>query len=157
MKTYEGKDIREVWDWRLSRGNPVLYNDGDTWVIRVYANSAPDGERVMLKEIVTEMPTVVNGVRDVNDHAAIAKCYELLRAVRDEFSRDHIEDRKPVVKLINESNKEATRINDLAVQAELNGDTDECDRLRGKLSRHLDAANAEIKKSAAAMQKRIAA
>lgn len=98
---FAGVDIKEVWDWRLSTGNPILYCDGDTWVIRIWANKSPDGESTLLQEIETEIPSTGG----LHDHAAIGKCYETLYVIRDNFSRENIDILKPLVAKINSVNK----------------------------------------------------
>ena len=99
-KKYKGYDIREVWDWRLSKGNPILFCDGPTWVIRIFAN---DGGGLMT-EHVTDYPTK-GTIEDYTDYETIAKCYEWLRTVRDDHSRRNLEELKPKVARINEINK----------------------------------------------------
>lgn len=97
-KKYAGLDIREVWDWRLSTAQPILFNDKETWVIRIYANQAPDGESALLEEVVTDIPTdggIVEGQ---------AACYPIIRDLRDKYSRPDIEELKPRVAEINAAN-----------------------------------------------------
>ena len=111
MKTFAGKDIREVWDWRLSNANPILYNNEDLWIVRIFDNAAPAGERVLLAEHITDMETVgENGERNVHDYAAIAECYEWLYGVRDQYSKENIEELKPEVAAINAKNLELSEM-----------------------------------------------
>lgn len=106
-KKHSGKDIREVWDWRLSSGSPILFNSGDTWIVKIFAN---DGSG-LLKEHDTGIPTTdEDGRRNNHDQKAIAACYDWLRSVRDEYSRDNIDLRKPVVALINHANDEINKL-----------------------------------------------
>lgn len=97
---YLGVDIREVWDWRLSIAQPILFNDGETWVIRIYANVAKDGESALLEEIETDIPTAGTDIVEGQ-----ARCYPLLRAIRDKYSRDDIDERRQMVAEINARNK----------------------------------------------------
>lgn len=106
MSRHQGKDIREVWDWRLSKGNPILYNSGDTWVVKIHAN---DGSGV-LEEFISDIPTVKNGESSPYDYEAIAQCYDWLRTVRDKYSRPDIERLKPEVAAINARNKELSEM-----------------------------------------------
>ena len=101
---FEGKDINEVWDWRLSVGNPILYKDDDTgtWIIRIWANR-PDKGRKLLKEIDTKIST---SGRDIT---AIKKCYQILYDIRDDYALPDIEEKKEVVKFINYKNKQISR------------------------------------------------
>lgn len=100
-KIFTGQFIREVWDWRLSIGNPILYADGDTWVVRIWANQPANGERELLEEYVTDIPT--DG--GIHDHAAIAECYKWLYSMRDKYARDNIEDLKPLAAQVNKANE----------------------------------------------------
>jgi len=122
------KHILEVWDFRLSKGSPILYDTGEYWRVVINAN---DGSGV-LAEHVTDVKTTGN----VHDPVGIAACYDWLRSVRDKYSRDHIELRKPVAAMINMAN---------AVAAQLTAEGK-----KGELADHLEMANAEIKKATAA-------
>lgn len=174
-KTFEGKKIREVWDFRLSYASPVLYNSGAFWVIHIYANNPhhdawkdhPGREetngnvRVLLEEIVTDIPTLPNG--DPKERmtpeaikAGQQACYPILYKVREKYTRDNFELRKPVVKLINESNAECGRLNSEAIEAEQSGDTELAMQKRGEMQGFLQAANANIKQAVTSMKQQIA-
>lgn len=99
FKSYEGKDIREVWDWRLSQGNPILYCDGPTWIIKIWSNSG----KGLLQKLDTNVPTK-GGLANYTDYEAVAKCYKKLYAVRDRWSRKNVDKLKPVVAEINRKN-----------------------------------------------------
>ena len=147
-----GKDIREVWDWRLSVGSPILYNNGPTWVVRIFAN---DGSGI-LEEHDTGIPAVnEDGKRDPHDTAAVAECFKWLKSVRDNYSREHIDLRKPVVAMINAANRRAAEINQQRLIAISKGDADESLRLHGELQGHLDEANALIKRATAQLNSKI--
>lgn len=107
-KKPSGVDVKEVWDWRLSKAQPINYNSGDTWIVKIVAN---DGSGV-LEEHDTGIPTKdKDGYRNTHDLKAVAACHEWARSVRDKYSRDNLELRKPVVALINAANRS---INELA-------------------------------------------
>lgn len=137
MKEINGIDIREVWDFRLSIASPILYVDGDTWVVKIYAN---DGGGLL-----EEHDTGVESTGDVHDTNGTKACFEWLYSVRDKYSRDHIELRKPVVKMINEANTKAASINLHAQQAKQAGDVPRFNEKMGELSAHLSFSNAAIK------------
>ena len=137
---FKGVDIREVFDFRLSRGAAFLFNSGEHWAVKIISNTSPDGEAETLAEHVTGIRTNVQP-----DSLGIKKCYAWLHSVRDDFSRDNIELRKPVVALINASNAEASKINTAATMAQADGDIDLFMKLRGQLDTHLVSANGEIK------------
>ena len=141
MSKYEGKNILEVWDFRLSNGSPVLYADGDTWIVKVHAINPGNKRCVVLEEHDTKIPTTGN----IHDEAAIAACYEWLRSVRDKHSRDHIEERKPIAKAINDANAKANAINAEALAAKAAGDGRLRNEKMGELQAHLAGANAVIK------------
>lgn len=101
-KKYQGVDIREVWDWRLSIAQPILFNNGEIWIIRIYANEAADGESALLEEIETDIPTA--GVSIIEGQQ---RCYPMLREIRDKYSRDNIDELKPKVAAINAANRAA--------------------------------------------------
>ena len=134
MTQHAGVEIREVWDFRLSVGSPILFNKGDTWVVQVFAN---DGGGV-LAEHDTGIKTTGNNF----DTDAIAACYDWLRTVRDKFSREHLELRKPLVALINATNTEAVKLT--------------ADGKYAEVQMHLVKANAKIKKATEAFHAEVA-
>ena len=125
MTQHAGVEIREVWDFRLSIGSPILFNKGKTWLVKIFAN---DGSGVL-----DEYDTGVKTTGDNFDCAAIAACYDWLRTVRDKFSREHLELRKPLVALINATNTEAVKLT--------------ADGKYAEVQMHLVKANAKIKKA----------
>ncbi len=152
MAKHAGEEIREVWDFRLSRACPMLYNSGDTWVVKIHCNKT--GE--LLDEHDSGMPTVVDGVRNNHDCAAIAKCYDWLRSVRDDYERDNIGLRKPVVAMINEANAIACQLTAEIVSADEAGDTNLANQKRGELMQHQKAATKSIASATDEMHKMIA-
>lgn len=147
MKKILGIDIREVWDFRLSIGSPILYQDGDTWIVRVWANDPGDETKVLLAEHDTGVET--NG--DPYQSEGVIACFKWLYSVRDEFSRDNIEHRKPVVAMINAANDQASKINAERAEAQQAGDHRLVNEKTGELQNHLTVANSEIKKACAKM------
>jgi len=165
-KDFKGLDIREVWDFRLSHGSPILFNSGEFWVIKVFANDpeneawkdhpgreefeTPDGNvvRVVLEEIVTDIPTHGTTIQEGQQN-----CYPYLYEIRDKYSRSNIELRKPVVKLINDSNRKASELNAKA-DAVLADDGDEVTSrlIRAEASELIREANKAIKKASAEMR-----
>ena len=160
MKKFQGKHILEVWDFRLSTASPLIRNDiGDTWLVQIWANDNPDYDpedpstlAVPLEEHDTGIPVEVG---DHQDAEKMKVCYEWLYSVRDKYSREHIELRKPVTKLINESNATASRLNVEAVTAKEAEDIDLFHQKTGELQSHLSLANAAIKQATAAFQTQV--
>lgn len=165
-----GKEVREVWDWRLSRAQPINFNSGDTWVCKIIANDASDpfwenfpearievtpsgNTRKVLEAHDTGIPTVKNGIRDMHDSEAVAACHAWAYSVRDKYSREHLELRKPVVALINNANAQAQRLNDERMNALAAGDVRLANEKLGEYQEHLRIANAEIKKAATDLNK----
>lgn len=91
MKKFEGKDLKEVWNYRLSVACPFIDRRGKTWVVHICANQKSD---YPLESYDTGIP-VEEG--DVNDRTKIIKCYEWLYKVRSKYSLPDIEERKPLV------------------------------------------------------------
>ncbi len=98
------RSILEVWDYRLSTASPMLYcgipagredhfPEGtplDKWVVAIYDN----GENPKPLAVHVTSVGITGGIQD---HDGYDACYEWLRSVRDEYSRDDIEDLKPKV------------------------------------------------------------
>lgn len=107
MPTFEGKNILEVWDFRLSTAVPQIINSGRTWVVRIYPKQAkeynpqrPNEMQKPLKEYDTGIATEQG---DTHDPVKIAKCYEWLYTVRDDYSRPDIEKLKPLVQAVRDA------------------------------------------------------
>lgn len=101
MPEIQGKNILEVWDYRLSEAVPQLNRSGATWVAEVWPKHAPDYDPERPETLAAPLETydtkipVVEG--DAHDPAKIAECYAWLRSVRDKYSRPDIDARKTVV------------------------------------------------------------
>ena len=136
-----GTDVRDAWDWRLSVAQPINFNSGDTWIVRIIAN---DGSGV-LEEHDTGIPTVKDGVRDPHDIEAVTACHTWAKSIRDKYSRPHIELRKPVVAMINAANQRAQELNELAIACQKDGDQIGFFRYSGERDHHIKEASYNIK------------
>ena len=100
------RSITEVWDYRLSTAQPILYPGGipgeeptGTWIVCVYAQDDRN------EALETHDTKVAFNPAELHEGAGIDACYEFLRKVRDKYSRDEIDDLKPAVALIREADK----------------------------------------------------
>ena len=151
-KEFKGVFIREVWDFRLSRAAPTLYNAGKTWIVKIHCNKTGD----VLAEYDSGIATVnAAGIRNIHDTVAIAACYKWLYSVRDEYGRDNLELRKPVVALINTANIQASQLNVEIINAEGEGDTNLANQKRGELQQHVKTVSKSIKQATVEMNTRI--
>lgn len=150
-KKFKGKNILEVWDFRLSKGSPILYSNGPTWVVKIWANNPGKKNKVLRDQFDTGISTK-NGVHDCS---AIARCYEWLASVRDQHSKDNIEDRKVVTRLINAANSHAVSLNTEAATAANDGNIDLFNQLNGELQAHLITSNAAIKQATKVFQNKV--
>ena len=115
-KTFQGIDIKEVWDYRLSSATPMIDRRGGTWVVHIYAKANadydpanPESIAQPLESFDTEIPAEKGDTWDVEK---VKVCYEWLYSVRDKYSLPNIEQMKPHVAKINAANK---ALADLAV------------------------------------------
>lgn len=111
-KTFEGVDIREVWDWRLSDYVPVLDNTGETWLVKLIPvkNAEFDPNTGHAKAHIVHDTGIKATEGDTHDREKIKICYEWLYSVRDKYARKDIEELKPAVKKINQDNNELGRL-----------------------------------------------
>ena len=152
MKEFKGIHILEVWDFRLSTAHPLVRNDlGDTWLVQIWANENPDYDPDKPETLAEPLEVHDTGIPcEVGDHwdaEKMKECYKWLHSVRDKYARDHIELRKPVTKLINESNAKASEINGEAALAKQAGKMDLFHQKVGELKLFLEDSNAAIKKA----------
>lgn len=99
------RDIREVWDYRLSTAVPTIYNqDGENWRVEIHSKGENND---VLEAHDTGIPSTP--MDNWNDEALDA-CYAWLRTVRDKYSLPDIEERKPLVAAINKANAELNRL-----------------------------------------------
>lgn len=99
MPELKGVNIKEVWDYRLSTAVPTIYNSGKTWSVMINAKDNGD----LLAVYDTKIPCEHG---DAYDHKKVKGCYEWLLTVHDMYSRDNIEELKPIVAKINALNAE---------------------------------------------------
>lgn len=160
MKTFEGEFIREVWDFRLSSAVPTLYNTGDTWTVEIHAKNNPDYDPKHPERIAEPLEVHDTGIStadgNINNREAIKKCYEWLYSVRDKYSLDHIELRKPLVKMINSANNIASELNAKAEIHKADKDPVLYYQFKGELKEHLDKANMAIKEATKAFHEQVA-
>ena len=117
MKIFKGKDLREVWDYRLSHACPFIDREGETWKVLIYAKSneelrAGGKEYPPLEEYYTGIKSETN---DHHDKNKIKACYKWLYSVRDKYALEDIEQRKPYVKAINEANEALAKMDRLKI------------------------------------------
>jgi hypothetical protein len=122
----QGKNIREVWDFRLSRATPLIDRRSGTWVVHIYDKVNPDydpkkpeTEAKPLESHDTKIPAVEG---DQFDTAKVKVCYEWLLKVRDKYALEDIEERKPIVAEINAANEKLAQLGAGKTPAEMRGD-----------------------------------
>lgn len=104
MPELQGIDIREVWDYRLSTATPLIDRRSGTWVAQVWAKSNTDYDPANPATPLKEYDTgLLAESGDQFNADKLKVCYEWFLSVRDEFSRDDIEEIKPLVAQINEA------------------------------------------------------
>ena len=108
MKQFKGKNILEVWDYRLSSAVPILKNTGETWIVEIWSKKNPD--YVEGKTVSKPLATFDTEIRcqegDAYDAKKISACYNWLSTVRDKYSLPNIEKLKPIVAKINAARDE---------------------------------------------------
>ncbi len=102
----QGKNIQEVWDYRLSTAVPVIDRRGGTWEVQIWAKSNPDYVEGQPPAQPLEVHnTGIEAVEgDEYDTVKVKACYQWLKGVRDDYSLPDIEERKPHVAKINAAN-----------------------------------------------------
>lgn len=116
-KGYKGLDITEVWDYRLSNAVPVIDRSEGTWKVHVFAKDNKEyrknnGPSEALEVYDTGIESVPG---DEHDVSKVIPCFEWLRSVRDKYSAEDIEERKPYVKKINEATKALAALGEIEV------------------------------------------
>jgi hypothetical protein len=107
-KIFEGVNITEVWDFRLSSAVPVIDRRSGTWVVHIYSKVNEDNVQAVPLESYDTKIKVVDG--DTFNNENLKVCYEWLYGVRDKYSLPDIEERKELVLAINEANKKLAQI-----------------------------------------------
>ena len=105
---YAGVDIKEVWDFRLSRAAPVIVRGKEFWEIQIWAKDNPAYDPEKPETLAKPLEVISTDIKvepgDEYDTAKVAACYELMYKVRDNYSLPDIEERKPLVAKINAAN-----------------------------------------------------
>ena len=102
---FECKDIREVWDYRLSIAVPHMDRTGATWLVVICAKTGGELERYDTGIKVEDL--------DTNDQRKLNICYEWLLSIRDKYALPNIKQMKPLVKIINQANKELSILGEI--------------------------------------------
>ena len=113
------RNIREVWDFRLSTATPLIDRTSGKWVVKIFAKVNPDGTGEPLEEYDTGIDHVVG---DAHDGEKLDVCYEWLRSVRDDYAHPDIDKLKPVVVKINAANAELAKLRAAGTGANTVGD-----------------------------------
>lgn len=107
-KEFQGVDIKEVWDFRLSTAVPAIHNGGGTWVVEIWSKINPDYDptdpSTLAKPLEIFDTGIVTTEGDEHDAEKYKVCYEWLYSVRDKYSLPAIEEMKPHVAKINAAN-----------------------------------------------------
>ena len=104
----QGKDIREVWDFRLSSAVPQIDRRSGAWVVNIYSKTNPDYDPEDPTTLAAPLESHDTGIAfeegDERDESKVIVCYEWLLTIRDKYTLPDIEERKPLVALINKAN-----------------------------------------------------
>jgi len=104
---FQGKDIKEVWDYRLSYGVPQIVRR-DTWQVEIYLKDNEGKSNAQPVQVYdTGLKTDHN---DQWDKEKIIACYQWLYSVRDKYALPNINELKTLVKQINESNAKLSKL-----------------------------------------------
>lgn len=108
MSEFEGVNIREVWDYRLSSAVPQVDRRSGTWVVQILAKSNPDYDPSKPETMAKPLEVHDTGIKAVTgdeyDCDKLKVCYEWLLTRRDDYALENIEEMKPVVAKINALN-----------------------------------------------------
>lgn len=104
----QGVNIREVWDFRLSTAVPQIDRSTGTWVVNIYSKTNPDYDPSKPETLAKPLESHDTGIKfvtgDEYDSKKVISCFEWLLKVRDKYSLDDIDERKPLVAKINAAN-----------------------------------------------------
>lgn len=107
MPSIEGKEIREVWDFRLSSASPLIIREG-TWKVQIWDKNNPDYDPENPQTLSAPLEEHDTGIaverNDYHDTDKVKICYEWLLTVRDKYALPNIDELKPLVAKINEAN-----------------------------------------------------
>ena len=103
----EGINIKEVWDFRLSKASVYIDRRGGSWVCVVISKNNPD--YIEGKEVTPVLETYDTGIKatknDLYDKEKLKVCFEWFKSVRDSYSLPNIEELKSIVSEINRLNE----------------------------------------------------
>lgn len=111
---FQGKNIREVWDFRLSSAVPVINRTSGTWVVEIWSKDNPDYDPKRPESAATPLEAYDTGIEAVEgdefDSQKVGVCYQWLYTVRDKYALPNIEELKPHVAKINEANEALSKL-----------------------------------------------
>ncbi|MDC0637492.1 hypothetical protein OAP25_02205 [Flavobacteriaceae bacterium] len=103
----EGINIREVWDFRLSRASVYIDRRGGSWMCVVISKDNPDYSEC--GEVTPVLETHDTGIKaaknDLYDKEKLKVCFEWFKTIRDNYALPNIEELKPIVSEINRLNE----------------------------------------------------
>lgn len=107
MKKFKGLNTNEVWDYRLSSAVPGINRKSGTWVAEIWSkNNLALAEGDAVASPLEYFDTGIEAVEgDEYDVKKVKACFEWFYSVRDNYSLEDIEQRKPLVAKINAANK----------------------------------------------------
>lgn len=107
MPEFQGLNILEVWDFRLSTAVPVIDNSGPEWVVKIYLKQGPDFNPARPNQVTKPIREYRTGIMsepgDALDAEKVAKCYEWLYTQRNDFARADIEILRPLVQALRDA------------------------------------------------------
>ena len=113
-KTFQGVDIKEVWDSRLSKAVPQIDRRTGTWVVNIYKKNNPDYNpkrpKSMAKPLLSYDTKIKATLNDEYDKSKIIPCFEWMLKVRDKYSLSNIKELKPIVARINKDNRKLAQL-----------------------------------------------
>ena len=103
-----GKNIKEVWDYRLSTATILIDRRSGTWVVQIWAKNSPDYDPEKPETLAqpleifdTEIPW-----EDGDEYSSenLTVCFEWLLTVRHAYALPNIEALKPAVVRLDKAN-----------------------------------------------------
>jgi len=114
VSEFEGVNIREVWDYRLSTAVPQIDRRAGTWVVKIFAKSNPDYDPSKPETMAKPLEVHDTGIEYVDgdeyDCEKLKICYEWLLSVRDKYALPNIEELKPAAAAANKANVELSEM-----------------------------------------------
>lgn len=154
---FDGVDIREVWNFRLSKGIPLIVRRDGSWFVEIWSKNNADyvDGNEPAKPLHVKNMGIPHEPGDECNNIKISQCFAYLYSIRDQYSLDHIELRKPVVAYIEKSNQVAATITESIQDAIDKNEKDRETMLRGRLAIQLEKDNEEIKRRSLFMHAKI--